>query len=186
MWIFTKKSFHYQLAEFCCHDKFWVEALAWRKIGCNKLTKMSCKFRFYYILLMNTFSKKSFCCEIFYLIELYVLEYRGVATGGLVWTFFGPNSELNKVQQFPFQTSGILLLTGVQKLCDQKFHDFYHLCYNFRIIYGGYLFFLTTYRKQIISRWTLWEGLILNAGPSEMFPIVDHPKGKHNEWKFQR
>ena len=124
MWIFTKKSFHYQLAEFCCHDKFWVEALAWRKIGCNKLTKMSCKFRFYYILLMNTFSRRSFCCEIFYLIELYVLEYRGVATGGLVWTFFGPNSELNKVQQFLFQTSGILLLTGVQKLCGPEISRF--------------------------------------------------------------
>ena len=28
MWIFTKKSFQYQIAEFCYHDKFWVEALA--------------------------------------------------------------------------------------------------------------------------------------------------------------
>ena len=124
MWIFTKKSFYYQIAEFCYHDKFWVEALAWRKSGCNKLTKMSCKLRFYYILLMKTFSRRSFCCEIFYLIELYVLEYRGVATGGLVWTFFGPNSELNKVQQFLFQTSGILLLTGVQKLCGPEISRF--------------------------------------------------------------
>ena len=82
MWIFTKKSFYYQFAEFCYHDKFWVEALAWRESGCNKLTKMSCKLWFYYILLMKTFSRRSFCWEIFYLIELYILECRGVTNGG--------------------------------------------------------------------------------------------------------
>ena len=82
MWIFTKKSFYYQIAEFCYNDNFWVEALAWRKSGCNKLTKMSCKLRFYYILHMKTFSRMSFCREIFYLIELYVLECRGVTTWG--------------------------------------------------------------------------------------------------------
>ena len=27
MWIFSKKSFQYQIAEFSYHDKFWVEAL---------------------------------------------------------------------------------------------------------------------------------------------------------------
>ena len=148
MWIFTKKSFHYQLAEFCCHDKFWVEALAWRKIGCNKLTKMSCKFRFYYILLMNTFSRRSFCCEIFYLIELYVLEYRGVATGGLVWTFFGRNSELNKVQQFLFQTSGILLLTGVQKLCGPEISRFLPCILQF-LDHLWWLFIFSNYTWEI-------------------------------------
>ena len=34
------------------------------------------------------------------------------------------NSEQNKVQQFPFQTSGILLLTSVQKLYGQKISRF--------------------------------------------------------------
>ena len=150
MWIFTKKSFYYQIAEFCYHDKFWVEALAWRKSGCNKLTKMSCKLRFYYILLMKTFSRRSFCWEIFYLIELYILECRGATNGGPG----GPcppspptsNSEPNKVQQFPFQTSGILHQV-FRNYTDQKFHDFYHICYNFWIIYGGFSFFLTTYGK---------------------------------------
>ena len=56
--------------------------------------------------------------------------------------------EPNKVQQFPFQTSGILLLTGVQ-----KFHYFYHVRYNFWIIYSGFSFFLTTQGKQITSSW---------------------------------
>ena len=35
----AKKSFQYQIAEICCHYDFWVEALAWRKSGCNKLIK---------------------------------------------------------------------------------------------------------------------------------------------------
>ena len=50
-----KKSFEYQIAEFCCHYKFWVKGLTWRKSGCNKLTKISCKLRFYYIMVMKTF-----------------------------------------------------------------------------------------------------------------------------------
>ena len=82
MWIFTRKSFYYQIAEFYYHDKFWVEEVAWRKSECNKLTKMSFKLRFYYILLMKTFPTRSFCCGIFYLIDLYILECRGVATRG--------------------------------------------------------------------------------------------------------
>ena len=47
------------------------------------------------------------------------------------------------------QPSGILLLTGVQ-----KFHYFYHVRYNFWIIYSGFSFFLTTQGKQITSSWT--------------------------------
>ena len=136
MWTFSKKSFYYQNAEFCYLDKSWVEPLAWRKSGCNVLTKVSCK------------SRRSFCCEIFYLMASYILECRGVATGreggGVGVGGHSPStssSKPNKVQQFPFQTSGILLLTDVQKLYDQKFHDFYHACCNFWIICGGFSFF---------------------------------------------
>ena len=56
-------------------------------------------------------------------------------------------SEPNKVQQFQFQISNVLLLTTVQKLYGpeiQKFHDFYRACYNFSGIYGGFSIFLIT------------------------------------------
>ena len=68
----------------------------------------------------------------------------------------------------------------------RNFTHFYHVCYNFWIICGGFWFFSTTFRKKINSRWTFWEGSVLNAGPSEMFLIVNHPKGEHNEWEFER
>ena len=35
----VKKSFQYQIAEFCYNDKFEVETLALKKSRCNKLTK---------------------------------------------------------------------------------------------------------------------------------------------------
>ena len=75
MRIFTKKSFQYQTTEFSYLDKFWVEPLAREKSGSNKLTKMSFKLRFYYILVMKTFKRRSFCCEMLYLIKLYILVW---------------------------------------------------------------------------------------------------------------
>ena len=38
----------------------------------------------------------------------------------------------------------------------------------------------------MISSWTFWKGPILNAGPSENFLILDHPKEDHNEQEFKR
>ena len=52
---------------------------------------------------------------------------RGVATGGDQGGCMPPPSlisEPNKVQQSQFQTSRILLFTGVQKYTNQKFHGF--------------------------------------------------------------
>ena len=51
-------------------------------------------------------------------------------------------------------------------------------------IFGQYTaachFFLTTQGKYITSRWTFCKGLILNAGPSEKFLIVNHLKDDRN------
>ena len=58
MRIFSKNSFHYQTAQFCRHKTFSVKTLAWKKSGCNRLTNMGCKWRFYYILAMKTFLKR--------------------------------------------------------------------------------------------------------------------------------
>ena len=68
---------------------------------------------------------------------------------------------------------------------DEKFHDFYHVCYNFWAIYGSFHFFLTTWGKQITSCWTFWKGPILSAGPSAKVLIVDHPKEDYIEREFK-
>ena len=69
---------------------------------------------------------------------------------------------------------------------DQKFHNFYRVCYNFWTIYTSFFIFSNYKEKQIISRWTFWKGPILSAGPSEKFLIVDHPKEGHNEQGLKR
>ena len=38
----------------------------------------------------------------------------------------------------------IVFLPVFRNYADQKFHDFYRLCYNFWTIYGGFPFFLNT------------------------------------------
>ena len=58
-------SFQYQIAEFFCQDKFRVEALAWRKSGCNRLVKMSSKLRFLHILVIKTFYRSHFVATCF-------------------------------------------------------------------------------------------------------------------------
>ena len=50
-------------------------------------------------------------------------------------------SKPNKVQQFQFQTSGILLFMGFRNYMDQKSHDFYRVCNNFWTISGAFHFF---------------------------------------------
>ena len=119
--------FYYQIAEFCHHDKFWVEALAWRKSGWNKLTKLQIEK----IILLRDFSFNWVVC-----IRVQGRSHWRWGGGREAGDYVHPptptsSSKPTKVQQFPFQTSGILLLTGVQKLYDQKFHDFYHVCYIF-------------------------------------------------------
>ena len=68
--------------------------------------------------------------------------------------FFKPN----KVQQFQFQTSGILLFMCVQKLYGLEFYNFHQH----------------------------FVGLILNAEPTEKFLIVEYSKENHNEREFER
>ena len=67
----------------------------------------------------------------------------------------------NKVQQFQFQTSRILLV--LRNYMDQKFHHFYHLYYNFCPIYNGFSIFQTTQAKQATLSLTLEKSPILNA-----------------------
>ena len=67
---------------------------------------------------------------------------RGVVTrGGGGRVVMAPSTEPNKVQQFHFQTSGILVFTGVQKLYEPEMSCFYRVCYDFWTIYGRFSFF---------------------------------------------
>ena len=52
--------------------------------------------------------------------------------------------ELNKIQQFLFQTSTILFFRVFRKYKDQKLKHFHRVCYNFWTIYGGFSIFWTT------------------------------------------
>ena len=87
---------------------------------------------------------------------------------------------------FSFKHQGYCFLEVFGNYADQIFHNFYHFRYNSCLIYSGFSFFLTAQGKQITSRWTLWKGPIINAGPAEGFLIVDHPKVDHTEWEFKR
>ena len=78
--------------------------------------------------------------KILALIGYNTTSYRGAATGGPGGPG-GPGGqgamapstlifEPNKVQQFQFQTSGIMLFMGVHKLYGPKILQFYQVCYN--------------------------------------------------------
>ena len=86
---------------------------------------------------------------------------------------------------FRFKHQGYCLLCVFRNYKDQKFHKFCRLCYNFWTIYDGFSFFLSTQGKQITLRQTFRKSPILNAGPTEKFLIVDHPKEDHNEPEFK-
>ena len=83
-------------------------------------------------------------------------------------------SKPNKVQQVQFQTSGVLLFMGVKKLYGPEISRLLQCMFKF--LDNSLTFFLTTKGKKITSRWTIWIGLRLNAGTTENFFIVDHPK----------
>ena len=87
-------------------------------------------------------------------------------------------SEPDRIQQFQFQISEILLFTDVQKLYGPKISRFYRVCYNIWTIYGDFSFFLTIQWKYITPRWTFRKGPILNTGPSEKFLILDRREFK--------
>ena len=61
----VRKRVQYQIAEFCCHGKFWVEVLAWRKSECNKfryyVTFKVRKFEWLFYK-VNTFLQKTITC----------------------------------------------------------------------------------------------------------------------------
>ena len=87
------------------------------------------------------------------------LYYRGVATGGPE----GPcssasNSEPNKVQQFPFQISGILLLTGVQKLYGPEISLFLPCMLQFLdnlwrlFIFSNYILEIDHFKSDLLRR----------------------------------
>ena len=71
---------------------------------------------------------------------------RGVATGGArgPWlphfnfrTKQGPKVSVSNITDIAFYGCSEIIQ-------DQKFHNFYRVCYNFWTIYGGFSFFLTT------------------------------------------
>ena len=82
---------------------------------------------------------------------------------------------------FSFKHQKYCFLRVLLNYMDQKFHYFHRACYKFWTIYSDFSYFLTTQVKQITSRWTFSKGLILKAGPSENFLIMDYLKDDHNE-----
>ena len=102
----------------------------------------------------------------------------GVASGGGQGGHGLPTStsEPKKVQQFQFQTSGLLLFMGVQKLYRPEISWFLPCMLQFLDNLWQVFIFSNDIREK---------GLTLNAGPSEKFLIVDHPKEGHNEWEFK-
>ena len=77
-------------------------------------------------------------------------------------------------------------ITKFRNYTDQKFHNFYRLCYNFWTIYGGFPSVLTTQGKQITSYWTFRKGPILKPRTFEKFLIVVHLEEDHSEQDFKR
>ena len=95
-------------------------------------------------------------------------------------------SEPNKVRKFQFETSGISLFTDVQKLYGPEILRFLPCMIQF-LNNLWWLFIFSNYIGEI-DQFTLdlQEGLILNAGNSERFLIVDHRKEGRNEQEFKR
>ena len=95
-------------------------------------------------------------------------------------------SEPNKVRKFQFETSGILIFTDVQKLYGPEIPQFLPCTVQFL----DNLWQLSIFSNYIgeIDQFTLdlREDLILNAGNSERFLIVDHRKEGRNEQDFKR
>ena len=71
---------------------------------------------------------------------------RGVATGGPRGDHGAPTSLLNQTRSnsYSFKHKAYCFLWVFRNYTDQKFNDFYRVCYNFWTIYGGFSFFLTT------------------------------------------
>ena len=95
-------------------------------------------------------------------------------------------SEPNKVRKFQFETSGILIFTDVQTLYGPEISQFLPCMVQFL----DNLWRLSIFSNYIgeIDQFTLdlREDLILNAGNSERFLIVDHRKEGCNEQDFKR
>ena len=86
-------------------------------------------------------------------------------------------SESNKVQQFQFQTQGLLLFMSVQKLHWPEISQ-YLLC---MLQFLNNLWQLFIFSNNIeIGHFKL--DLLKR---SENFLIVDHPKEDHNKWEFK-
>ena len=66
----------------------------------------------------------------------------GGARGAMVPQLRFHNQTRSK--SFSFKYQGYFFLWLFKNYADQKFHDFYHVCYNFWTIHGGFSFFLTT------------------------------------------
>ena len=120
------------------------------------------------------------------LTKLSLLYYlcRGVATGGRDREVMAPLIQFTnqtRSKSFNFKHQGYCFLCMFRNYTDQKFHDFYCVCYNFWSIYDKYECFLTTYEKFItsclpsekvwyltldllksFSLWTIWKKTTMN------------------------
>ena len=73
----------------------------------------------------------------------------------------GPNKKTLQLMTFLIHLSWLFIdftnnrsIFWPKNYVDQKFHNFYRVCYIFWTIYGGFSFFVTTQGKQITSHWT--------------------------------
>ena len=92
-------------------------------------------------------------------------------------------SEPNKVQQFLFHLS--LLFTDVQKLYGPEISRFLPWMIQFLDNLWRLFIFSKYIGKQITSCWTVWEGPIFHAIPSEKFLFVDYLKEDLKEREFK-
>ena len=67
---------------------------------------------------------------------------------------YNTNNKTKLKRIISFKCQGYCFLRVSRNYADQEFHNFYLVCYKFWTIYGSFSFFLTTYEKKIISRWT--------------------------------
>ena len=113
---------------------------------------------------------------------------RGVATGrGGRGRECPPLEFSNQARStnFSLKHQEYCFLPWFRNYTDHKFYNIYRVCWYFWKIYGGFSFFLTTKEECFTWRWTFWKGPILNAGPSEKFLYVDHPKEDLSEREFK-
>ena len=110
---------------------------------------------------------------------------RVVTTGGPGGPWPPPPQFTNhkRSKSFSFKHKGYCFLPMFRKYTNQKFYNFYRLCYNFWTIYSGFSFVLTIQGKQITS--CSEKVRYLTLGLLKSFFFLDHLREDHNQRQFK-